>query len=328
MATSVERLAAAHDVLAPAGPQAAQVKDLWDLMLWVCTAVFVVVLLACAWALWRSRRPDERLVNATPADVGDERGPRRSVATAVVASTLLLLFLIGASIFTDRALAQLSLKDALHIEVTASQWWWEARYDDPEASRMFTVANEVHVPVGRPVILTLRSSDVIHSFWAPNLGGKKDLIPGRTATLSFRADQPGVYRGQCAEFCGYQHAYMSFRVVADPPSDYARWADGQRASAAEPADDAQRRGREVFLRSTCAMCHAIQGTRANARRAPDLTHVASRQTIAAGTLANTPEDMSRWIRSPQEIKPGTNMPSSDLAEEDLQAVVAYLGSLR
>jgi cytochrome c oxidase subunit 2 len=314
------------DMLAAAGPQAQQIQDLWHLTLGVCTLVFALVLAALLYVLWRRPRADA----GSPADLSEpgERTARRSVGTAVAASSLLLVFLIAASVLTDRALASLSLKDALHVEVTANQWWWEARYDDAQASRVFTTANELHIPAGQPVILSLKSNDVIHSFWVPNLHGKKDLIPGRSASLQLRADRPGTYRGQCAEFCGFQHSFMAFSIVAEPPAQYQLWADRQRASAPEPTTPQQERGRALFLSNSCAMCHAIQGTDASARRGPDLTHLASRSTLAAGTLANTGENLSRWIRNPQRIKPGVNMPASNLPDEDLQALVAYLRSLQ
>jgi len=320
--------AGSQDAMRPAGPQAAGILDLWRLTLAISSAVFVAVLLAFLHAIWRA----PRATAATPADLSalqhDEPGPRRAVLGAIVVSTLLLFVLIVASVLTDRALAALSLRDALHVEVTAHQWWWEARYDDREPSRVFNVANELHIPVNRPVVLTLRADDVIHSFWVPNLAGKKDLIPGRIATLQLRADQPGTYRGQCAEFCGLQHAWMALLVVAEPEDRYQAWAGQQRAAAAEPVDDEQRRGREVFLSSTCVMCHAISGTPANARRAPDLTHVASRRMLAAGALPNTPEHLAGWIVNPQQFKPGSNMPALELPPADLQSLVSYLSSLR
>ena len=320
--------APAQDALAPAGPQAAHIHDLWNLTLAICTLVFAAVLAALIVALWRRPRADA----SAPADVNaarrPERGATRSVAVAAAASVLLLLFLIVASVLTDRALAQLSLKDAVRIELTANQWWWEARYDDDAPSRIFTTANELHIPVGRPVLFTLKSNDVIHSLWVPNLAGKKDLIPGRTATLQMQADRPGTYRGQCAEFCGFQHAFMALEVVAHPNAEFESWADDQRQSAREPETALARRGRAVFMSTTCMMCHAIQGTTANAHRAPDLTHVGSRNMLAAGTLPNTDEAMRQWIRNAQHFKPGSNMPATTLPDEDVQALTAYLRGLR
>ena len=175
-------------------------------------------------------------------------------------------------------------------------------YASADASKTLRSANELHVPVGVPVRIKLRSDDVIHSFWVPSLHGKKDLTPGRDATVSFRADRPGIYRGQCAEFCGYQHAHMVLYVVADAPDVYAQWAAQQREPAAAPVTPLQVRGRDLFVSRSCAMCHAIAGTTAQARNAPDLTHVASRMTIGAGTLGNTPSTRAAWILDPQQFK--------------------------
>lgn len=317
-----------HSALQPGGPQAGHVHALWLLLLTVCTLVLVAVTLAVLLAVRRAPRADA----ATPADAGallrDEAGPRRAVAVAIGVSGLLLIVLFVATVVTDRALAQLPLNDALHIRLTGHQWWWEATYDDPQPSNVFSTANELHIPVGRPVLLTLEGADVIHSVWLPNLAGKKDLIPGRTATLALRADAPGVYRSQCAEFCGYQHARMVLLVYADAPAQYEQWVEHARTPAPAPERGETRRGQQVFLQSTCAMCHAISGTAASATQAPDLTHLASRRTIAAGTLPNTPATLAAWIEDPQRIKPGVNMPPNGLPPADLQALVAYLGTLR
>lgn len=319
---------ALHDALDAKGPQAAHIVDLWRVFLAICTVVFVAVLAALAIALRRSPRADER----TSADLSNvnrpEHGPRRSVMAAVAASSLLLVGLVAASVFTDRALAKLPLVNAVNIEVTAHQWWWTARYTSGSPSDTFVTANEIHIPVGRPVVVKLKSTDVIHSLWVPNLAGKKDLVPGRTALLQFRADQPGLYRGQCAEFCGFQHALMGLLVVAEPPEQFDAWVQAQRAPAAEPQNATTRRGKELFQSGACAMCHAVQGTLANGQQAPDLTHVASRQTLAAGTLPNTPEHLAAWISDPHKHKPGVNMPATPLSSDDLAALVAYLGSLK
>ena len=317
-----------HDALATVGPQAAHIGQLWNLFLAICTAVFVAILVAFGWALRRSPRAADDTAPDMSVSGRHEAGPYRSVLLAVIASTALLLLLIVASVWTDRALARLPLEHAINLQVTGHQWWWEIRYEGSPESQTFTTANELHVPVGRPVVIRLTSDDVIHSLWVPNLSGKKDLIPGRTATLTFRADRPGLYRGQCAEFCGFQHAFMAFQVIADPPDRYEAWAAQQRQEASEPTEGMARRGKEIFLGSTCVMCHAIQGTDANAIRGPDLTHIGGRTTLASGTLPNTDEDMKRWIRNPQQLKPGVNMPASSLADADLQALVTYLRGLK
>ena len=212
--------------------------------------------------------------------------------------------------------------------ITGHQWWWQVDYDDPDLPGRFTTANELHVPVGRPVVIKLNADDVIHSLWVPSLAGKKDLIPGRTSTLQFRADQPGRYRGQCAEFCGFQHAFMAFEVIAEPPDRFDAWVAAQRQPAAAPTDATARRGQQVFLGSACILCHAIEGTTAGARTAPDLTHLGSRTTIAAGTLPNRPGELARWIANPQDFKPGANMPSTTLSSEDMSALVSYLEGLK
>jgi cytochrome c oxidase subunit 2 len=315
-----------QDVLRPGGPQAQHVASLWNLVLAICTGVFVLVMVALFLAL--RRRPRARL--DTSPDLSSltqaEPAARRSVVTAVCASTALLLFLIVASVLTDRALANLSTKDALYIRVTANQWWWEVTYQGAP-SEEFMTANEIHVPVGRPVVVTLEANDVIHSLWVPSLAGKKDLIPGHTATMTFRADKPGVYRGQCAEFCGAEHAWMAFEVVADPPDRFAAWIAHQRQSAPDAVGATMLKGEQVFVSTTCVMCHSVRGTTASAQHGPDLTHLASRRSLGAGTLPNTPDALKRWIRDPQKFKPGVNMPATNLPDADLDALVAWLRTL-
>jgi len=314
--------------LLPAGPQAAHIAWLWWFMLAVCGAALAAVLAAFGWALWHA----PRATAATPPDITPlavpETGPRHAVQLALAVSTIGLVALLVASVMTDHALAQLALQDAVGLKVTARQWWWQVDYDDPDPSKTFTTANEIVVPVGRPVMVTLEADDVIHSFWVPNLHGKKDLIPGRTTTTQFRADRAGTYRGQCAEFCGLQHAYMAFEVRAVPPEEFERWKQAQLQTASEPASATAKHGKELFLSGPCMMCHAIQGTTANGRRGPDLTHIASRRTLAAGRLPNTVEAMKRWIEDPQRDKPGVNMPAHHVADADLAALVAYLGELK
>ena len=315
-----------QDVLRPGGPQAQHVASLWNLMLAICAAVFAAVMAALVVAL--IRRSPTRL--DTPPDLSSltvpEPGARTSVVAAVGASTALLLFLIVASVLTDRALANLSTKDALYLRVTANQWWWEVTYQGAP-SEEFNTANEIHVPVGRPVVVTLAANDVIHSLWVPSLVGKKDLIPGRTTTLEFRADKPGVYRGQCAEFCGAEHAWMAFEVVADTPDRFAAWAEHQRQPAADPTEPTLLKGQQLFVSTTCVMCHSVRGTTASAQHGPDLTHLASRRSIGAGTLPNSRDALKRWIRDPQKFKPGVNMPATNMSDGDLDALVAWLETL-
>jgi cytochrome c oxidase subunit 2 len=215
----------------------------------------------------------------------------------------------------------------LVIDVTARQWWWDARYDGAPPDRIFRTANEIHIPVGEPVLLRLHSADVIHSFWVPRLAGKMDVIPGQTNQVWVQADAPGRYRGQCAEYCGLQHAHMGFEVVAEPHAAFERWRTAQLQTAPPPSSVAQARGL-ALAETRCGVCHAIRGSRAYATAAPDLTHLMSRATIAAGTLPNNPQSLTGWIENPQSIKPGALMPDQGLSADQLNDLRAYLETLR
>jgi cytochrome c oxidase subunit 2 len=320
--------ASMHHVLEPFGIQAAHVARYWDLILWMSVVWFVVIMIALVIALIRAPRADASTAPEWQVTKRPEPKPRYSVIAAVVVSGIGLFVLIVASIVTDRAIARLPLQDAIHINVIAHQFWWEARYDNPEFDRIFTTANEIHIPVGKPVILTLMAGDVIHSFWVPSLSGKKDLIPGRQSTLQLRADRAGTYRGQCAEFCGYQHALMAFYVIAEPVEQFNAWVASQLKDAPEPSDPVAARGRRIFESGTCSMCHQIRGTVAQGQTAPDLTHVASRSTIASGTLPNEVAQLTAWVADPGKIKPGVNMPAFPFGADDLHAVVTYLRTLQ
>jgi cytochrome c oxidase subunit 2 len=250
------------------------------------------------------------------------------VAVAVALSIVALLALLTVSVITGRNLELLGAQDALRIRITANQWWWDVQYLNPIPSLMVTTANEIHIPVGRPVAILLQSYDVVHSLWIPALHGKRDLIPGRLSEIWIQADQPGFYRGQCAEYCGLQHAKMALTVVADTPDDFQRWLTHMRSPAPAPGTPSQIRGREVIERGPCAMCHSIQGTLAGGRTAPDLTHLGSRSTIAAGTLPNSRGNLGGWIADPQHIKPGNHMPVPGLSSDELVAVLDYLETLK
>lgn len=218
---------------------------------------------------------------------------------------------------------------ALQIEVVGEQYWWRVRYPAEGAQPDFSTANEVVLPVGRPVSFTLTAADVIHSFWIPNLGGKVDMIPGRANRLSFTAERPGIYRGVCAEFCGDQHARMAFDVIALEPAEFDAWRAGQAAQAREPATPFLERGRALFRTGGCGNCHAVRGTDADGQYGPDLTHVGSRRTIGAGQFPNNVGTLAGWIANTQHIKPGVRMPSYGmLSGEDLRAVAGYLESLK
>jgi cytochrome c oxidase subunit II len=311
----------AQSVLAPAGTAASSIARLWSLMLWVSVAVFVVVLVFIGVAVLRSR-------SGHAAGDTSERALTRSVATAVALTVAILLALLVASVWTSRATETLRADSAVTVEVTGHQWWWEIQYDDAMPSRRVVTANELHIPVGRPVVFKVTSRDVIHSFWIPNLQGKRDLIPGYITAIWLQADRPGTFRGQCAEFCGLQHAHMALDVVAESEADFAGWLDARRQLARDPPDDAARHGRDLFMRARCATCHTIRGTDAAGQVAPDLTHIATRRTIGAGTLDTTHDHLAEWVRDSQRVKPGNQMPPNPLAPADLNAVVAYLETLR
>jgi cytochrome c oxidase subunit 2 len=312
----------------PSGPNADSLSRLWWMMFYVCSAVFILVMIALAFAIRNgNRKPDlNPVLKFSPQT---EKRKRNAVVSAATVTVVVLFFFLLYSFSTGRSLtADLAHKNGLVIDVTAHQWWWEFRFKDVDASNMFTTANEIHIPVGVPVMFTLHGADVIHSFWVPNLAGKKDLIPGKDSTMWLQADKPGVYRGQCAEYCGLQHARMAFWIVAEPQDQFNAWRQNQNQTSVQPASDAQRRGQQVFLSSTCVMCHAINGTPAGSNIGPNLTHVASRNTIAAATLSNTREHLSRWIIDSQQFKPGNKMPQNNLGQEQLDSLVDYLQSLK
>ena len=319
-----------HSALNPASPQSHLIDRLWDAMHLTSIIVFVLVVAALLWAAFRGRSRTGSAAGELPTVPGEE-GERRLTTSVALATGLTVLILFGflvADVSVGRQLSRNPGNQALQIRVTGHQWWWEVQYRDSLPQNWVTTANEIHIPTGRPVVFELRSTDVIHSFWPPSLSQKRDLIPGDVNSLWFQADTPGVYRGQCLEYCGLQHAKMGFLVIADRPADFASWLDRQRDTALTPTDSVTQRGQEVFLSSSCVMCHAISGTPAGSRIGPDLTHLASRRTIASGTLPNTRGNLAGWILNPQSIKPGTKMPANQFNPDDLQALLTYLESLK
>jgi cytochrome c oxidase subunit 2 len=302
-----------HDALSPAGPLSAHIAQTFWTFVGVSAVVYVVVIAFLVFAL---RRPGATMRNAL-----------RGIGVAVGLSAVILVVLALGDFIAGRALAAIPA-DPLRVRVTAHQWWWEVEYVDAEPARRVRTANELHIPVGRPVLLEMTSNDVIHSFWAPSLNGKKDLIPGYTTTLQLIASRSGRYATQCAEFCGFQHANMGLDVEAHDAAAFNRWYDAQLSPGTDPATPELARGREVFMGSTCVMCHNIQGTDASAVVGPDLTHFGSRKRLAAGTRPNDPGHLAAWITDPQALKPGTHMPATRLEAHDLGALVAYLSSLK
>jgi cytochrome c oxidase subunit II len=250
------------------------------------------------------------------------------VGTAVAVTVVTLFVVLVLSVVTGKKAAGLTSKNPVTIQVIGHQWWWEVVYPNPQADQTVTTANEIHVPVNTPVVILTNSSDVIHSFWAPSITGKRDLLPGYSSAFWFKIEQPGIYRGQCAEFCGLQHAHMGFSVIAQSVEDFQAWQQQQLKPAAEPNNDETSRGRAVFLTHACLMCHTIRGTDAGSHFGPDLTHIASRNMIAAETLPNTRGALAGWILDPQRIKPGAEMAPNSLSPDDLQALLAYLQTLQ
>ena len=315
----------------PAGPQAGRIAGLFWFFTYLLTAVFVITLAFTLWTLTRRHRgiEQEPLEVSHAPSAGTEHRLTRGTAIATALTVLILFGLLVASVSTGKALVELGNREnAIAIEIQGNQWWWYARYLNQDASKVLETANEIHIPVGRPVMIRGTSNDVIHSFWVPNLHGKRDLIPSRVTTEWIQADRPGRFRGQCAEFCGLQHAHMAMWIVAEPEAQFEQWLNHQLEEARMPGNANEQRGQQVFLTSSCVMCHTIRGTIASGKVAPDLTHLGSRWTIAAGTLPNNKGSLGGWISDPQTIKPGNHMATVNLKSEDLQPLLDYLESLQ
>jgi cytochrome c oxidase subunit 2 len=304
------------------GTAAISLKQLIILIVAVCSVVWMLVMIVLIAALWRRRE-------AQPAPPPPRRERRMTVAVtgAVVATVVVISTFTLVSFFATHALS-VAGNDDLTIRVRGLQWWWGVEYVGASPSERFETANEIHIPVGRNVRIKLEGLDVIHSFWVPSLAGKQDLVPGRSNEITIRAERPGVYRGQCAEYCGMQHAHMALLVIADTQSDFDAWASAQRGSAVQPADEESATGLQTFLAKPCAACHTVRGTAASGTTGPDLTHVGSRRFIAAGLFETTRGSLAAWIADPQTIKPGNNMPAVPLTPEELRTLSAYLASLK
>jgi cytochrome c oxidase subunit II len=309
----------APSTLHPEGPGAHRIAGLWWFMFWVSALVVAVVTALIVMGVLRGRTSRAQHSPDTPGWT-----TRLVVLGGVVVPVIVLSVLWILTLSDMSALSQTGRPATLRVQVVGHQWWWEVRYP---AVGVIT-ANDLHIPVGEPVAVELTTDDVIHSFWVPQLTGKTDLISGRTTRMWIQADRPGVYRGQCAEYCGLQHANMAFYVVADPPRRFRDWLTREGQPAATPTDATPARGRDVFLSSACAGCHTIRGTAAEGDVGPDLTHVGSRISIGAGTLPRTSGNLAIWISDSQAVKPGNLMPPIPLSADELEAIVAYLEGLR
>jgi cytochrome c oxidase subunit 2 len=345
----------------PASPPAESIRNLSTLVFAITGFIFIVVEGILIYAILRFRRgaaagpPHPTL--SPPGGEGRVRGPEppqvygsKPIEIAWTAAPALVVFVLV--LVTARSLWEVNVPppqphegdNTLFVTVVGRQWWWEYTYDHYNGKPIRAVgpdgretdlpvitANELHVPAGeggvpRPVYLTLKSADVCHSFWVPRLAGKTDLIPGRVNSMWFQTDRPGLYVGQCAEYCGTQHANMLLRVVVDPPGDFERWLENERKEAVKDADAAA--GRSAFLGESCVNCHRVRGTAARGGYAPDLTHLMGRQTLASGMVPNTPDNLRRWVADPQTIKPGCLMPAFGLNDRKRDDIVRYLLTLR
>jgi len=320
MASSPALLLAGQNVLHPHSPAEHSISVLWWVMLggaWIGLTL-VAVLLVLGWV---------RRKRASLPFGGGERAATRLVIGLGIATPIIVLtgLFLWSDIFVIRSTAAPAQgSTAMTVQVTGHQWFWEIRY----AGREAVTANELHLPVRTRVSVVGTTADVIHSLWVPELNRKIDLIPGRTNRMLLYADQAGTYPGQCAEFCGLQHAHMELLVVAEPRARFEQWLNGEDTTAPQPTGADAQRGQKLFLTEGCADCHQIRGTPARGQVGPDLTHVASRSTLAAATIPNDRAHLTAWLRNPQRVKPGNKMPELQLSSSDIAALVAYLEELK
>jgi cytochrome c oxidase subunit II len=293
----------------------------WGLLIISAAVVVIIAVLVLIGVLRRGR---SGRVAETPLTVGEAHG---WISIGVVLSTIVLTALVVWTSFTMAGIANPPSAPVLSIKVIGHQWWWEFVYLNDDPSKIFTTANEVHIPVGKPVSFVLDGADVIHTFWVPSLGGKTQMIPGQTNLTWLEADKPGVYRGQCSQYCGEQHAHMILQVLADDPKAFETWRQSQLQAASAPTSDELRLGEQHFI-ERCGACHTVRGTRAAGHVGPDLTHLMSRTTIAAGLLPNNPGFLSGWIANPQGLKPDALMPDPELSGPDLASIRSFLLTLK
>ncbi len=311
-------------LLGDSGTTGRQITDItWALLILSIVVVAVIAALVLV-ALRRGRgsadRAAYRIALAPTRD-----GPALKVIYAGLAATIAIL--VGFVVWTVETLAAMEMppaEPAVTVDVVGRQFWWELHYRGADGD--FVTANEIHVPVGAPVRFNLASADVIHSFWVPALGGKTDMIPGQANTTWLEATKAGTFLGQCAEYCGLQHAHMAFRVIAEPAADFADWARAEAQPARAPVAEAAVAGQRAFAEH-CGKCHTVRGITTSTKPGPDLTHLMRRSTLAAGMLPNRPGDLAGWITNPEALKPGTTMPTVPLSADELHAVLAFLATL-
>jgi len=311
-----------------AATEARQFNTLFVIFLVICAIMYVLVIGFLIVAIMRRRRTEA----ANVMEEGRHHESDPFMRTGLIAWGALvgtgLFGLAIASFFADRSMANAAAHEKLSITVTANQWWWDIQYNAADRSKSVRTANELHLPVGVPVHIYLKSNDVIHSFWVPSLAGKQDLIPGRENDISITPRQVGIFRGQCAEYCGAQHAKMALIVDVDSYGDFLKWWQHQLQSAPAPTSALTQAGYNFVTSRNCSACHAIAGTPASGTVGPDLTHLASRRSLAAGSMPMSEGNLYGWVADPQSLKPGNHMPTVGLEPDQLRAVVAYLESLK
>lgn len=302
--------------LDPGGPAAGFIAGLWWFMFWISAVIFLAVMIFLGAALLRRRRTRRQ------PDDGRVRGV--VVVGGVVVPTVVVVALMVYTIYGMATIDDPPGPTPLVVNVTSHMWWWDVEY--PQYG--IRTANQIHIPTGQPVLIQLVSDDVIHSFWVPQLHGKRDMVPGHLASTWLQADDAGAYRGQCAEFCGLQHAHMLFLVVAEPPQQFNGWVERQVARRQQPTSGPLFRGQQIFLGSECVYCHTIRGTPATGTFGPDLSDIGARAELGAGTLPNNRGSLAGWIIDPQPLKPGNRMPPVPMSSQDLQLMLLYLESLQ
>ena len=302
------------------GPASTPTMHLGWVFVALLIAIFVTIALLLVWAIVHKRPPID------PPSIDREDKGMLWIYIGTGVSTCILFALAVYSLVTLNVISKPTHAPALTLTVTGYDWWWKVEYEDDDPTRRFVTANEIHIPVGVPVLVKLKSADVIHAFWVPMLAGKTQMIPGLTNQQWLQADTEGVYRGQCTQYCGVQHAHMGLEVVAQSNAEFRKWQDAQRRSAVTASVTGIDSGKQLFL-DRCAGCHTIRGTEAVGAHAPDLTHLKSRRLIAGGLLTNTPDHLVKWITHTQDLKPGARMPSVELTPTEISSLSAFLSTL-
>lgn len=308
----------ASSIFDAASPQAARIRQLTIEFIIAASAILLLVAILTGYISikYRSKHPQE--------DPKQITGNRTLEIWMVGVPLVLVILFFFRSVATMNAILPDRGNHEPDIIITGHQWFWEAAYPGTTV----TTANEIHLPVGKKILMQLNAADVIHDWWVPALGGKMDMIPGMNNYLWLTIDQPGVYDGACSEFCGQQHAWMRIRVVAQLAGDYASWLTREAAGAHVPQDTLARAGAALFLESTCSSCHSVKGTAAAGLTGPDLTHFGSRQTILTGMMSNDSGNVAQWLTDPQKVKPGAHMPRFIFAKDSIRALTAYLEQLK